>query len=84
MHLICSKCRPMLDVCPVCREKYQDMRRHRYAEETAGELQELREQMRTQNYKQKLADQQNCDMKMLMEYAYVPKSKEKWSILDLL
>ena len=84
MHLICSKCRPMLDVCPVCREEYQDMRRHRYAEETAGELQELREQMMTQNYKQKLADQQNCDMKMLMEYAYVPKSKEKWSILDLL
>ena len=42
MHLICSKCRPKLEFCPECREKYQDMRRHRYAEKTAEELKELK------------------------------------------
>ena len=45
MHLICSKCRPKLDVCPVCRTEYQDMRRHRYAEKTAQEIKKLKEML---------------------------------------
>ena len=45
MHLICSKCRPKLNVCPEDREEYQDMRRHRYAEKTSEELKKLKEML---------------------------------------
>jgi len=46
-HLICSVCRPKVAECPECRMVYRDnegMRRHRYAEKTATELERLIEQ----------------------------------------
>ena len=42
-HLICSTCRPQLSNCPECRVVYTaESRRHRYAENTAEELQKLK------------------------------------------
>ena len=46
MHLICANCRPKVESCPECREKYQDMRRHRYAEKTADELKDLKKMVK--------------------------------------
>eukprot|EP00092_Neocalanus_flemingeri_P000737 GFUD01000781.1.p1 GENE.GFUD01000781.1~~GFUD01000781.1.p1 ORF type:complete len:937 (+),score=231.94 GFUD01000781.1:203-3013(+) len=49
-HLICSSCRPKVVECPECRVEYGDMevlRRHRYAEKTAIELERLKEERRT-------------------------------------
>ena len=44
-HLICSICKPKVSECPVCREKYEDVvRRHRYAEKAAEELERLKNQ----------------------------------------
>ena len=40
-HLVCFKCRPKLDSCPVCREAYQGQPRHRYAERDAEELENM-------------------------------------------
>ena len=48
-HLICSSCRPKVVECPECRMKYRDkkvLRRHRYAEKTATELERLKEERR--------------------------------------
>jgi len=47
-HLICSSCRPRIAECPVCRTNYGDkegMKRHRYAEKTAKELEKLKEEI---------------------------------------
>ena len=43
MHLICSRCRPKLKTCPVCRERYRENKRHRYAEMMAEELKKLKD-----------------------------------------
>jgi hypothetical protein len=41
-HLICSVCRPKLSECPECRVRYRgEPRRHRYAEKSSEELEEL-------------------------------------------
>merc|ERR1712096_551564 len=46
-HLICSSCRPKMVECPECRLEYGDvLRRHRYAEKTATELDRLKEERR--------------------------------------
>ena len=46
MHLICSSCCPKLKECPECREKYQNPpRRHRFREETAAELEKLKNEL---------------------------------------
>jgi len=46
-HLICSSCRPKMVECPECRVEYGDvLRRHRYAEKTATELDRLKEERR--------------------------------------
>ena len=45
-HLICSNCRPHVNTCPVCRERYSDQenyRRHRYAERELEEMKKLKE-----------------------------------------
>ena len=42
-HIICSVCEPRVERCPVCRTKYRGRSsRHRFAESTAEELEELR------------------------------------------
>ena len=46
-HLICSTFRPKVLECPECRIEYRDnemLRRHRYAEKTASELERLKEE----------------------------------------
>ena len=41
-HLICSVCRPKVSECPECRVRYRgEPRRHRYAEKSSEELEEL-------------------------------------------
>ena len=45
-HLICTKCRPKVIDCPVCRETYRaPPERHRFAEKMVEELKRLREQL---------------------------------------
>jgi len=45
MHLICADCRPKVHECPECRVAYKGPhRRHRYAEKTAEEVNNLKEQ----------------------------------------
>merc|ERR1712039_1091283 len=45
-HVICSQCRPKVQRCPECRVLYKGLpRRHRFAEKTAKELEDLRQQL---------------------------------------
>jgi len=45
-HIICASCRPKVQVCPECRATYHsDLKRHRFAEKTAEELEELKKQL---------------------------------------
>ena len=47
MHLICNRCRPKIKECPECRLPYSGQpKRHRFAEKTAEELEELVQKMR--------------------------------------
>ena len=43
-HLVCGDCRPKLRFCPECRCGYKEMKRHRYAEMLAKELDTLRQE----------------------------------------
>ena len=40
-HVVCSECWPRLRVCGECRQLYQGKERHRYAERTFQDLQDL-------------------------------------------
>jgi len=45
-HLICSSCRPKLQICPECRTRYEDVpKRHRFAEKIAEEVGELMKEL---------------------------------------
>jgi len=47
-HPVCSRCRPDLKQCAVCRESYdQGLIRHRYAERDYEKLEEVRHQLST-------------------------------------
>ena len=44
-HLVCAHCKPKVEKCPECRTPYPDpAKRHRYAEKTAEELSDLKNQ----------------------------------------
>ena len=45
-HLVCKECRPRLKECPECRAPYLEVQRHRYAERSAEELENFKEQKR--------------------------------------
>ena len=46
LHLICSDCRPRIKNCPVCRKDFQnDSKRHRFAEQMAQEIEDLRKEL---------------------------------------
>ena len=46
-HIICSACVPKIQECPQCRvDLPQPLKRHRFAEKTAAELEELLEKLR--------------------------------------
>ena len=44
-HLVCAHCKPKVEKCPECRTPYPNpAKRHRYAEKTAEELLDLKNQ----------------------------------------
>ena len=72
LHLICSSCRLRLGRCPECRRGYgQEVRRHRFAEKTAQELEELRREMRELSVCPHSNEELDCEA--CCEYHYMHK-----------
>jgi len=61
-HLICSSCRPKLQICPECRTRYEDVpKTHRFAEKIAEEVIKLRKELDiiTATKPEKMSDKTN-------------------------